>query len=154
MNNFLDKTISLRQMLKWTVGLFFLAMPLYVAAVFLNAWNLKMGGASLNHSPLKERIPEQCKAYAERSLGAPAGRTALDNFLLRGRLRRGSIEALVHGPDLAAVCLGYAVLGGLHGNAAGDANFIQQWNDVDGKSVVTVRVEYHQPYSREKASQK
>ena len=152
MNNFLDKTISLRQMLKWTVGLFFLAMALYVAAVFLNAWNLKMGGGSLNHSPFKDQIPERCVGYAERSFGTPGGRTATDTLLLRGRLIRGSIEGFVSGPDLTAACLGYAVLGGLHGKAEGDANFIEQRIDANGDPIVTVRVEYNKPYLYESGS--
>ena len=41
-------------------------------------------------------------------------------------------------------CFGYAILNGMHGREAGNANFIERWVDGDGKPVLSVRVEYHQ----------
>ncbi len=89
-SNLLDKTISLRQILKWSIRLFFLAIPLYVAVVLMNSWNLKMGGISLNHSPYKDRIPDKCIPYASRSYGYNNG--ILDHLLLRARVRRIFVE--------------------------------------------------------------
>ena len=145
MSNFMDNTISKRQLWRWTRRLIYLVIPLYVLAFFWNAWALKMGGVSVSNSPFKDRVPEQCSAYAQRSHGLPADRTAIDSLLLRGRLNRGSIEPLVAGMDKTPACLGYAVLGGLHGKTAGDANFSEQWVDAHGDRVLTVSVVYHKP---------
>lgn len=154
MSNFLDKTFTVRQVWRWTRRTIYVAIPVYVIVVFLYAWNMKVGGVSLNNSPFKDRIPEQCVGYAGRSLGTPSGRTLTDEFLLRARLRRGSIEGLVNGPDLTPACLGYAVLGGLHDKTAGGANFTEQWLDAKGNPIVTVRVEYNKPYLTETGSKK
>lgn len=154
MNNFLDKTISVRKLWRWTRRVIYVAIPLYVLAVFWNAWNLRIGGVGLNDSPFKDQVPEQCRGYAQRSFGTPPDRTAVDNLLLRGRLARGSIEALASGVDRTPVCIGYAVLGGLHGKTRGDANFIEQWVDVHGDPVVTVRVEYHKAFVPAKENKK
>lgn len=154
MSRFLDKTFTVRQIWRWTRRAIYVAIPLYLVAIFLNAWILKMGGVGLSNSPFKDRIPDQCIRYAERSFGTPGGRTAVDNLLLRERLTRGPIEGFVNGPDLTAECLGYAVLGGLHGKTPGDANFTEQRVDARGDPVITVRVEYNKPYLTEKGSSK
>lgn len=67
-----------------------------------------------------------------------------DALLLRGRISEGSIDSLINGTDLAPQCFGYAVLTGLHGRSAGDANFTERWIDKEGNPVISVRVQYHQ----------
>lgn len=152
MSSFLDRSFTVRQLWLWLRRAIYIAIPMYVVVFFLHAWNMKMGGVSLNSSPFKARIPDRCLAYAARSLSTPAERTAIDNILLRGRITRGSITGFVDGPDLTAECLGYAVLGGLHSRAAGDANFVEQRIDATGDPIVTVRVEYNKPYTMKTGS--
>lgn len=146
MSAFMDKTISVRQMCRWIRRVIYLAIPLYVLAVLWNAWALKMGGVSLNDSPFKDRVPEICRGHAEKSFGTPADRTLLDEFLLRERLRRYDLDRLVGSASPLFACVGYAVLGGIHAKTPGDANFTEQFIDSTGKTVVTVRVEYHKVY--------
>lgn len=154
MSSFLDKTLTVRQIWRWTRRAIYLAIPLYVLAVFLNAWELKTGGVSLNNSPFKDRIPGQCSGYVEHSFGNPVGRTAVDNFLVRERIRRYPLDQLVKNSSPLIPCLGYAVLGGLHGTTPGDANFTEQYVDAKGNPIVTVRVEYNKPYVTETGSKK
>lgn len=87
--------------------------------------------------------------YAERSYGGyrGGGRIVQDNLLLRGRITRGSIEGLIYGPDLAKKCFGYALLGGLHDATPSDANFSEEWLDVQGNPVITVSVSYNKTYA-------
>jgi hypothetical protein len=149
MNKILDKPFTLRQFFRlgpWVIGA---AAPLYLVAVFLNAWDLKTGGVSLNNSPFKDQIPERCLTYAQRSFGTPGGRTALDNFLLQRRLTRQPIEGLTSGQNLARDCLGYAVLSGLHG-VPWVSDFTEQWVDKSGDPIVTVRVEFDKTYVDDK----
>ena len=149
MSKFLDTAITVRQIYKYVRWLIYIALPVYTAAIFLNSLNLKTGGVILNNSPFVNQITLECRNYAEQSIGGynGSGRTTLDNFLLRGRLRRGSIDSLVNGPDLTKKCLGYSVLGGLHDTTPRDANFTTEWLDEHGDPVVTVSVKYSKTYA-------
>lgn len=156
MNKLLDKSITVRQFFKYVRLLIYIAMPLYVAAFFLNSSSLKLGGVTLNNSPFISQIAPECLNYAGQSQGGyhGGGRTILDNFLLRGRLSRGSIDSLISGPDLTKKCLGYSLLGGLHDATPGDADFISQWLDEKGDPVVTVSVKYSKTYTTTVESKK
>jgi hypothetical protein len=147
MSNILDKTFTLRQVWRWTRRAIYVAIPVYIVAIFLHAWNMKIGGVSLNDSPFKDRIPAQCEGYAQKSLRTPANRTTADELLLRGRIRRYSLANLIGSSSPLFSCLGYAVLGGAHDRTPGDANFIEQYVDAQGDPFITVRVEYNKPYT-------
>lgn len=152
MNNFLDKSITVRQIWRWTRRAIYIAIPLYVWAFLSSAWDLKMGGVNLNGSPVKDLIPKQCFGHVERSRGITVGRTARDSLLLRGRVWRFPLEPMINGSSQLPQCFGYAVLAGIHDREPGDANFTEQWLDDSGNSVVTISVEYNQPYLKEPSS--
>lgn len=152
MSNILDKTFTVRQIWRWMRYAVYLTIPLYVGAVFLNAWDMKIRGVSLNNSSFKDSIPTQCSGYVEKSFGTPAGRTLIDEILLIERTRRYSLDQLISNSSPLIPCLGYAVLGGLHGGK--DANFTDQYVDVDGTPIVTVRIEFHKKYVPETGDNK
>lgn len=142
----LDKPFTLRQMLRWACWSLILVVPIYFWVYLGTAWDLKMGGVSLNHSPFKDQISVECLAYAQRSHGTPGGRTAVDNFLLRERITRVSIVNFIYGPGIFKNCLGQAVITGLHAQVPGEANFTEELLDSNGDVIVTIRVEYSKPY--------
>lgn len=151
MSTFLDKSItfSVRQIWRWTRRTMYLLIPIYLVMFFLKGWEVKMGGVSLQRSPFADRVPSECRAYADRfggnSIYAANSRSNLsDAVLLRGRVIESDIEPLLNGTDYASKCFGYAVLNGLHGLEAGNANLIERWIDKDGKAVLSVQVQYHQ----------
>lgn len=141
MNNILDKQFTIRQMLRWLSYASFLIVPLFLAAVFLNSWHIKMGGVTLATSPIKDKIPAQCNGFVERSSGN-TDRTLANAFLLRDRRHTYYLDKLINSDSPAIPCLGYAVLGGLHSKTASDANFIEEYINADGATVVTVHVKY------------
>lgn len=147
MSTFMDKTFSVRQIWRWARRAIYLAIPLYVLAVFWNAWDLKMGGVSMNGSPFKDQVPEQCRGHAQKSFGTPAARTAMDSLLLRGRLRRYELDSVINNASPLLSCLGYAVLGGVHASVPSEADFTEQFVDASGNPFVTVRVEYQKTYA-------
>ena len=112
-------------------------------------WNVRMGGVSLKRSPFADRVPADCVGYADRigqtnhySLNSRSLLFDVLNF--RGRVSEGTIDTLLDGRDYAIKCFGYAILNGLHGDAAGVANFTERWVDKEGRPVVSVSVQYHQ----------
>lgn len=147
MSTFMDKTFSVREIWSWARRAIYLAIPLYVLAVFWNAWDLKMGGVSMSDSPFKDQVPEQCRGYAQKSFGTPAARTAMDSLLLRGRLQRYELNSVINNASPLFSCLGYAVLGGLPARVPSEADFTEQFVDASGNPVVTVRVEYQKTYA-------
>ena len=151
MSRFLDKSItfSVRQVLRWIRWSLYLLVPVYMVLFFLKGWEIKMGGTSLRRSPFADRVPSECKAWADRigsnSTYVPESRSPVtDALFLKGRVSEGYIDSLIRGTDLTPQCFGYAILGGLHGQSAGDANFIERRVDQDGRLVLSVDVQYHQ----------
>lgn len=86
----------------------------------------------------------------ERSDGVPAGRTLADDLLLRGRTLRLSLNVALKPENQLLPCLGYAVLAGLHGKSSHDADFIDEYVDADGRTIVRVTVRYHDTYTEGK----
>jgi hypothetical protein len=147
-SSFLDRSITVRQIWRWTRRVVYIAIPLYIWAFLSSSWDLKMGGAIPSRSPVKELFPAQCEGYIARSHGYGAGRITSDDLLLRGRIWRSSLEPQLNGSSQLPQCFGYAVLAGMHDRNPGDANFTEQWLDESGDSVVTIHVEYNKPYLR------
>ena len=150
MSRFLDKSItfSVRQVLRWIRWSLYLLVPVYLVLFFLKGWEIKMGGTSLRRSPFADRVPSVCVdrvGHGGNSTHVPQSRSVVaDGLLLRDRIRESSISSLISGAGATPECFGYDILVGLHGQSAGDANFIHRWVDQEGQPVVTVHVQYHQ----------
>lgn len=147
MKNFLDKTLTVRQIWRWTRRMLYVLIPIYIGAFFVHEWKLEMTTTPIAY---KDQIPDYCKDFAMRSSDRPGGSwgtTNVDSFLLRGRVRRSEMKYLVNGTSKAPACLGYAVLTGIRNDKyAPDANFTEQWLDTQGDPVITVHVQYHKAY--------
>ena len=137
-----EATITLRQIRKWFVMLFVLAVLLYVWQFFLIEWHSKMGGLSAKTSPYYAEIPDDCKKFSNRHKWHTE---TLDSVALRIRSIRLDQQYLQ--PQYGRIrCLGHAVLTGLHMTDPLDANFTDTYIDVNGKPIVRIGVEYLQPY--------
>ncbi len=150
MNRILDKTftLSVRQVWRWTRRLLYVVLLVYPVMIFLSAWNIKMGGVTLNRSPFAERVPNFCHnrvGHTHNSIYVPAGKSELaDILLLRDRVIESYIDGMISGVDGTVECFGSEILVGLHGEPTGTGNVIHRWVDSNGHPVVSVHVRYHQ----------
>lgn len=145
MNRLLDKTISVRQIWRWTRRVIYVVIPIYLAAVFMHEWGVKM---TMTPIAYKNKIPQHCLAYMGYSSGRFAGQTLMDSLLFRGRVIRGpTIDSIVNDHDQWLACVGYRVIAGLNpSDSARYASFSEEWLDSQGEPVVTIHVEYQKPY--------
>lgn len=143
----LDKSFTVRQVFRLLLIFLVLLIPLYVLAYIGNAMHLKWDGVSLNGSPFENTMPEKCNGFIQKSSGTPAERTAIDSLLLRDRIRRYDLERILNNNSPLVDCLGFAVLGGIHSKNPGAANFTEHYLDEGGDLLVSIRVEYHKPFT-------
>lgn len=147
---FLDRTLSVRQIIKYAAVLFGIALPMYVGAVFWIAWENKTGYVLLKTSPYVSRVPVECEKFADRHRAT--GGTSKDEWLLNRRGIRLNQKYLE--PDYGRIrCLGFAVLTGLHAEQPRLADFSDMYVDSENRPIVTIRVTYHKTYRPEVASQ-
>lgn len=140
---FIDRTISVRQLLKCAAVLSGIALPIYIVAVFWIAWENKMGYVLLKTSPYAASIPKDCERFADRHRAI--GGTSKDEWLLNRRGIRLNQKYLA--PEYGGIrCLGYAVLTGLHAEQPRLADFSDMYVDSDGRPIVTIRVTYHRTH--------
>ncbi len=142
MKKYLDKTVSVRQLLFTTTALALLLAIGWFCALTALKWGEKMGGTVAQRSPYYSAIPEDCKPYAGRSNGSAFSSTFVDDIFLRSRVSRGLIIQQGDPFGLQTKCLGYAVLLGASAQQPDTANFTDIFTDQDGKDVVEVRVRY------------
>lgn len=128
--------------LGFSVGLIIGFSLLYLYLLFQQAWNLKMGGVTVNGSGYGSIVPPECKSQA--FIGSRIGSSRADALLLRGRVSRESFEKLRNPDSHVAQCLGYQVLVGADYPHAPGVNFTRIWLNNEGKEVVSIKVEYHQ----------
>lgn len=150
MNRILDKTftLSVRQVWRWTRRMIYVVLLVYPVMIFLSAWNIKMGGVTLNRSPFAERVPVFCHnrvGHTHNSNYVPESQSELiDILLLRDRVIESYIDGMISGVDGTVECFGSEILVGLHGEPTGTGNVIHRWVDSKGRPVVTVHLRYHQ----------
>lgn len=142
MKNFLDRSITLRQIFRWLRWCFYLSIPIYLFLLVANAWINEGGELASRNSPYIEFIPQKCEEY-ERS-NYPSWHEVRDSFLLRDKSIRLTLTNPIqdYGQLSPITCLGYTVIGQIHRKT----HFTQEFQDASGRPVVTVRVEYHQSH--------
>lgn len=139
----LDKTISIRQILRYTAVLLGVTLTLYVGAFFWIAWENKMGYVPMKTSPYASSISSNCEKFADRHYGT--SQNSVDNLLLRRRSVRLNEKNLA--PEYGRIrCLGYAVLTGLHSENPRLADFSDIYEDGSGAPIVSIHVTYHQTF--------
>jgi hypothetical protein len=150
MNRILDKTftLSVRQVWRWTRRLLYVVLLVYPVMIFLNAWNVRVGGTALHRSPFQDRIPPQCKervAFRGSHFHLPNSQSRItDVLLLSDRVKESPVEELITGIDKSVECFGGILITGMHSEPAGVANVIRRWIDTEGRPVISVHVQYHQ----------
>lgn len=146
MNNFLDKTFTVRQVWRWTRRAIYLAIPVYIGAVVAHSWNLKMGGVGYRDSPYYSSIPSECRgsaAFAGKTRGAQSG---LESYLLRPStwvISLSESEKKLGFGMRGIPCMGYNFLMVLHGE---DFKQIYKYVNEKGEVVATVTTEVIKPY--------
>ena len=142
MKNFLDRSITLRQIFRWLRWCFYLSIPIYLFSLLENGLMNKRAGLVSRTSPYIEFIPQKCEEY-ERS-NYPSWHNVRDAYLLRDKSTRLTLTNPIqdYGQLSPITCLGYTVVGQIH--ASND--FTQEFQDASGRPVVTVRVEYQQSH--------
>jgi hypothetical protein len=146
LNSLLDRTICLREVLRWGRWVFYFVAAIYVVVLVIHEWNLKMSGTSERNSPFLEQVPIKCISFGSRHNGIPPNRKLLDILLMKGRINHLPIVDQ-NGRFTVGECLGFATILGLHASPISSANFIDDYVDDRGNSIVTVHVEYHQRYT-------
>lgn len=152
MNNFLDKTFTVRQVWRWTRRAIYLAIPVYIGAVVAHSWNLKMGGVGYRDSPYYSIIPSECRGSAS-SVGFTGARswvlTWRDQLLMKPSTWVYSLpesEKKLGFGMRGMPCMGYDFLMVLHGE---DFKHVNKYVNEKGEVVATVTTEVIKPYRQQ-----
>lgn len=146
MSNFLDKTFTVRQVWRWTRRTIYLAIPVYIGAVVVHAWNLKMGGIGFRASPYYSIIPSECRGSASTAGNTRGAQTGLESYLLRPSTWVISLpesEKKLGFGMRGIPCMGYNFLMVLHGE---DFKQVDKYVNEKGEVVATVTTEVIKPY--------
>ncbi len=146
MSNVLDKTLTVRQIWRWTRRAMYLAIPVYIGAVIVHAWNLEMGGVGFRASPYYSIIPPECRGSAAFSGSTKGSKISLDQYLLRPSTWVYSLPESERklGFGMRGIpCMGYNFLMVLHGK---DFKHVDKYVNEKGEVVATVTTEVFEPY--------
>jgi hypothetical protein len=131
---YLDRTVSVRQLLKIAVACSILGMLAYAYLVWNNWYQVNHGGVSIADSPYRAQVPAQCMDNIDVHRGPSAEPSSA--LLLAPRTFVVPLKKLLAAPN----CSGYQLLTGLHGDQW--ASFRIIYTDARGKKLVTRTVEY------------
>lgn len=144
--------IHINRRFSWTISFTaFTAIKIIVTGLILmfgvygtllvrQGWDIEIGGVNYKSSPYKESIPGECLPLAQ--IKEISGRTAKDAYLLRGRVSKVPVEQLYAPGSLETRCLGYKILVGIHYPDPRGVNFIREWVDEAGTTIVSMEVKY------------
>jgi hypothetical protein len=147
LNKLLEKTITVRQILRFAVVVFLLLIVAYIPAYMVHMWNLEMKSIGFRDSPYYSVIPSECRYGA-----TTAGDHGQGGHLLE-RLFFISPSTFIYSlPDLEKKlgygmkgfpCMGYDFLMLLHGH---DFSRVEKYLDENGNVVAVVTTEIIKPY--------
>jgi hypothetical protein len=144
--NFLDKSFTLRQALRWLAFALMVAFVVYFSLFIRNAWIIKMGGIGIAQMRYGD-FPKECQRIVDIHRGGTGG-TLFDGIVDRTIYR--DINSLIDEP----VCWAYAIRAGVDAKPVGsdkvsNANLIVIFTKPDPANrakkidVLTLQIEYH-----------
>lgn len=137
----LDKTITLRQLLKSVAIILSLSLVIWMYLGFKHAYFWYMVGPGLRGSPFTN-YPAKCDNRVRVHEGqgnAPGIEGRKSFFLFHNRTFVGPISSLIDYHE----CANWEILTGLH--IGPHANYRLIYNE-HGQKIVTINVDYHMPY--------
>ena len=146
MSSFLDKTIAVRQILRWARISAYLAILVYIGMLFSHSWDLKMGGVGFRASPYYSLIPPDCRRSASFAGVTSGHQTWIEQLMLKPSTWVYSLpesEKKLGFGMRGLPCRGYNFLMLLHGS---DFKQVDKYVDESGAVVAIVTTEILKPY--------
>ena len=147
----LDKTItiSMRQVWRWTRWCLYLLFPFYLALIFMNSWDLKMGAVPLKASPYYLQVPVECRTSVMNATSGSVNGSISEAVLLKPKTQAFSLtstESKLGFGMRGLPCMGWDFLTSLH-----TQNYVrvQKFFNADGDVVAVLTLEVKKPLHAE-----
>lgn len=145
----LDRTITLRQIVRTLVIALIIAVCIYIPAFLIDSWNRQMRSDSYRASPYYAQIPPECRLAGLSAIsisGQGDSQTTLDSLLMRPYAWAYSLpdsEKKLGIGMMGLRCMGYRFLAVLHSPGY---KHIDRYVDEKGLLIATVSIEVHNAY--------
>ena len=146
MQNFLNRTISVRQIFRWARRCLYVMVLIYLFLWIQHDWNLKMGPTGHFNSPYRSLIPSECHRDALSFGDTRTPQTLREHIFLEPPTEVISLskseEKLGYGMR-GIPCMGYNFLMVLH---ATNFKKVEKYVDDNGNLIGTITYEIVRPY--------